>query len=161
MKACQRNLDVQHLPWHSFAIRNQRMKQICVNTNTENGIFSTYEKYSACKKAYPPEETGINSTVTPQGVCWYQQIHLKAVSLDVPRHFPVIWASGIFSLKSCFQTSNPWILYNPLECLFWTLTLSLLMLVKDFCTTAINISLRVESKTAQLGWCKAVFVCEL
>lgn len=69
MKACQRNLDVQRLPWYSFTIRNQRVKQKCVNKNTENWIFSTFKKYSFCEKAYPPEEAGINCTVIPQGLC--------------------------------------------------------------------------------------------
>lgn len=68
MKAFQRNLDV-HLPWYSFTIRNQRVNQISVNKNTENCIFSICEKYSSYEKAYPPEETGINCTLTPQGAC--------------------------------------------------------------------------------------------
>lgn len=31
--------------------------------------FLRFEKYSSCEKAYPPEGTGMNCAVIPQGVC--------------------------------------------------------------------------------------------
>lgn len=163
MNVCLRNLALQHLPWYSFTIRNQRVKQKYVNKSTKTHIFFNVWKLSFLSeglsssgnwhKLYCDSPRDLLISANPP-----KSSHLRSSST----FSRVIWASGIFSLKSCFQTSDPWILYSPWKCLFCTLRPSLARLLEDsYTATVITIPLRVESKTARLVWCKAVFVYEL